>query len=164
MRKATTIAGLILAVGVLTPGGALGKAGGADRPIKDDSSGTTVIELATLGFVSDATGIGSHLGRTATHFDGAVTFTGPDTIAIAGSFVTVAANGDQLFGTFSGSGTDDHSGLVEGTSVYTFTGGTGRFEGASGSAPGSFRQVLTSTGGGTVTFAAHYSLNGTISY
>ena len=34
MRKAIMIAGLILAVGVIAPAGALGKAGGTDRPIK----------------------------------------------------------------------------------------------------------------------------------
>ena len=166
MRKVIMIAGLVLAVGVLAPVGALAKAGGTDRPIKDNSSGTSVVDLATapFGFVSDVTGVGSHLGRTATHFDGAITFTSSDTITIAGSFVIIAANGDQLSGTFRGSGVDDHSGLVEGTSVYTFTGGTGRFENASGSVPGTFRQELTSTGGGAATFAAHYTLKGAISY
>jgi hypothetical protein len=164
MRKAILIAGLTLAVGVLAPVGALAKPGGTDRPIKGGSSGTTVLDLATLGFVSDATGTGSHLGRTATHYDGALTPSGPDTVAVAGSFVMVAANGDQLFGTFSGTGTDDHSGTIQGPGVYSFAGGTGRFENASGNASGSFRQVLTSTAGGTLTFAARYTLTGTISY
>ena len=39
MRKAIMIAGLILAVGVLAPAGALGKAGGTDRPIKAQRRG-----------------------------------------------------------------------------------------------------------------------------
>ena len=110
MRKAIMIAGLILALGALAPVGALGKAGGTDRPIKDHSTGTTVLNLGTLAFVTDVTGTISHLGKTTSHLDGALTPTGADTFTIAGSSVTVAANGDELFGTFSGSGTLDASG------------------------------------------------------
>ena len=56
MRKAIMIAGLILTLGVLAPAGALGKAGGTDRPIKAHASGTTVFDIPTLTFVSDTTG------------------------------------------------------------------------------------------------------------
>jgi hypothetical protein len=164
MRKAMMITGLILAVGVIAPVGALGKAGGAARPIKDHSSGTTVVTLATLAFASDVTGTTSHLGKTTSHLEGALTFTGPDTLTIAGSIVTTAANGDKLIQTFSGSGTDDHTLHVQGTVVTTITGGTGRFKNASGSMTGPFSQVLTSINGATATFAADYSVKGTISY
>ncbi len=164
MRKAIMIAGLILALGVLAPAGALGKAGGTERPIKAHASGTTVFDNPTLTFVSDATGTMSHLGKTTAHFDGALTLTGPSAFDVAGSYVTVAANGDQLFATFAGSGTLDASGNATGTTTTTFTGGTGRFAGASGTATGPFSQVLTSTDGTTSTFAFDTSLRGTISY
>jgi hypothetical protein len=165
MRKAIMIAGLILAVGVLAPVGALGKAGGKDRPIKDKASGTTVLDLGTLAFTTDVTGNTSHLGRTTTHLDAVVTPTpGADTFTIAGSGTVVAANGSELFVTFSGSGTLDASGNSQGSVVTTITGGTGRFGNASGSLAGSFSQVVTSTNATTVTYATHYSQRGRISY
>ena len=111
MRKAMMIAGLaILSVGVLAPAGALGKTGGTDRPIKDTESGTTVLDLGSLTFATDATGNTSHLGRTTTHLDAALTLTGPDTFTLAGSGTIVAADGSELSVTFTGSGTLEASG------------------------------------------------------
>ena len=69
MRKVIMIAGLALALGVLAPATALGKAGGTDRPVQGSGSGTTVLDLATLAFVTDATGVVSHLGQTTVHFE-----------------------------------------------------------------------------------------------
>jgi hypothetical protein len=165
MRRAIMIAGLILAVGVLAPVGALGKAGGTDRPIKGDASGTTVVDLGTppLSFTADATGSVAHLGRSTFDLDGVLTPTGPDTFTIAGTVVLVAANDDELFGTFTGSGTNDASGS-HGTVTTTFTGGTGRFENATGSVTGPFTQVFISTDGTTSTFATDTSFRGAISY
>ncbi len=158
-----TLAGLVLAVAVLGPSAAVAKKGGTDRPIKDHSSGTTVLDLADLTFVSDATGIASHMGKTTSHAQG--TITGTDTFTIVGSITVAAANGDKLFGTFTGSGTTDASGNSQGPLVTTITGGTGRFKNASGSYAGSFSQALTFTDGATVAeYATRYSLSGTISY
>ena len=163
MRKAILIGGLVVALGVLTPATALGKAGGADRPAKGNGSGTTVVDVGTLGFTSDVTGVVAHLGKSTIQIDGAITPTGPDTFTLAGSAVIVAANGDELFGTFSGSGTNTASGS-QGTVTTTVTGGTGRFESASGSISGPFTQVFISTDGATATFATDLSFTGTISY
>jgi len=163
-RNAIALAGLVLAFALLGPSAAVATKGGTDRPIKGSSSGTTVSDVATGAFVMDTTGIVSHLGKTTTHFEGVVTSTGPDSFTLAASSVQVAANGDKLFGTLSASATDDHTGKIQGTGVITFTGGTGRFEHASGSATGPFTQVFTSADGTKLTFAAGYSLTGTISY
>ena len=77
----------------------------------------------------------------------------------------VAANGDKLFGTLSGSGTSDPAtGNNQGAVVVTYTGGTGRFKHASGSATGPFSNVFVSAVGTKLTFAISYSLTGTISY
>ena len=54
----------------------------------------------------------------------------PGTGTIAGTIVFTAANGDQLFGEVTGQFTSTTT--VAGT--YTFTGGTGRFENATGEA------------------------------
>ncbi|MGA6947167.1 MAG: hypothetical protein WBZ00_05370 [Solirubrobacterales bacterium] len=159
------IAGLVLVLGLLAPATALGKPGGTDRPIQGNGSGTTVLDLGTLTFVTDGTGTVSHLGKTTLHFDGVLTPTGPSTFTIAGPVTLTAANGDQLFGNTSGSGTLDGSGNARGTLVTTFTGGTGRFTRASGSSGGTFSQVLITTNGVTSTFATEFTLSGgTISY
>ena len=165
MRKAIMITGLVLALGILAPATALGKAGGTDRPLKGTASGTTVLDLGTLTFTADATGVESHLGMTTYHFEnGVVTPTGPSTFDITISVTITAANGDQMFGDVSGSGTNDGSGGSTGTTTTTITGGTGRFTGASGSASGPFTQTPISMSATTATFATTFSLSGTISY
>ena len=70
-----------------------------------------------------------HLGRT--------TFVGTEVINLATSVVTntgtwTAANGDQLMTVFNGNGTTDGIDAVF-SGVITFVGGTGRFQGVSGS-------------------------------
>jgi hypothetical protein len=161
MRKAIMIAGLVLAFGVLAPATALGKAGGTDRPISVHQSGTTVVDVGTLAFTTETTGIVSHMGKSTAEIEGVITLTGPDTFTIAGSAVIVAANGDELFGTFTGSGTNTPGGGSEGTVDVTYSGGTGRFTNASGTASGPFTQTPTGT---TATFATDISQSGTISY
>ena len=164
MRKAIMITGLVLALGVLAPATALGNAGGTDRPVQGNGSGTTVLDFATLTFVTDSTSVVSHVGRSTVHIDGVVTPTGPSTFTLAGSFTLTAANGDQQFGDFSGSGMNDGSGGSTGTTATTITGGTGRFTGASGSVSGPFTQTPISMSATTSTFATTFSLSGTISY
>ena len=114
MRKAIMIAGLVLALGVLAPATALGKAGGTDRPVQGSGSGTTVLDLPTLTFTADATGVMSHMGQTTYRFDnGVLTPTGPSTFDITISVTITAANGDQLFGDISGSGTNVAAGTPQ---------------------------------------------------
>jgi hypothetical protein len=162
MRKAIMITGLVLALGVLVPVTALGKPGGTDRPVHGNGSGTTVVDLGTLAFALDSTSVVSHVGQSTLHIDGVITPTGPSTFTVAGPLTLTAANGDQLFGDFSGSGTG--FGGSTGTTATTITGGTGRFTGASGSVSGPFTQTPISTDGVTNTFATTFSLSGTISY
>ena len=69
-----------------------------------------------------------------------------------------------MHGIFSGSGTIDAAGNSQGPVVTTFTGGTGRFENASGSYAGSYSQVVVASDGTSVTLATDYSQRGRISY
>ena len=74
----------------------------------------------------------AHLGRTTAIVEQVVTFTGATTAIASNTTVYTAANGDELFvswtGTASSSGADNTFSGPE-----TITGGTGRFAGATGS-------------------------------
>jgi hypothetical protein len=75
------------------------------------------------------TGQATHLGRYTTLFRLQVDLR---TASSLGSFVLIAANGNSIFGTISGHSTDvgDLNSIVE---TATITGGTGRFDDATGS-------------------------------
>ena len=94
------------------------------------------VEIATVEFpllFVDATGSGeaSHLGRFTLTYELEV-----DLLTLpfetSGSAVFTAANGDSLFTDIVGLGTPDGD-FVSVVEAHTITGGTGRFEGASGS-------------------------------
>ncbi len=161
---AVALAGLVLAFAVLGPSAAVAKQGGTDRPVTTKEAGSNVIDLATGAFVIDVAGTKSHLGKVTGHYTGVATPTGANTISLSGSSVEVAANGDRLYATLSGSATLDAAFNGQGTVVNTFTGGTGRFENASGVEKGSFSMATRSLQGGRLTSAISVSLAGTISY
>ena len=133
MRKVITVAALVFAVGVLAPAGALGKAGGTDRPVKGTTSGTVTGTLTSpLGITVDLTGNVTHLGKFSVHVDAVGVISGGE-VVVDGPFTAVAANGDQLTGTTTL--TTPLSQLSEvhtTTGLLTITGGTGRFSDASG--------------------------------
>ena len=74
-----------------------------------------------------------HLGRVTGRADQIVTFTGPTTAVASNTTTYTAANGDQLHATWSGTSVSEGP-LVKFSGPETYTGGTGRFTGASGSA------------------------------
>ena len=98
-----------------------------------------------------------HLGRTTVISTEAGT-AGPSGSAVAGTTIYTAANGDQLFTTFSGTATfPNPSGIVAFSGAETVTGGTGRFAGASGAFTRATRvNVILGTG--------QYEITGTLSY
>ena len=87
--------------------------------------------------------VGTHLGRSTSSGVGAITLYiaeqcttpsgGPGTPFESYQAVTiVAANGDQLTANSNVSGCGDGVTVAEPVGTYTITGGTGRFEGATG--------------------------------
>lgn len=176
MRKAIAVAAMVLMVGVVVPGSALGKAGGTDRPYMVSGSGTTVsTATGPLSVVGSSTGSvrGTHIGNATSITDPQfTTITGPDSLSYsAPNVVVTAANGDQLYASQTGTGTftPECAGTGDGCVVTlhiagTFTGGTGRFEDASGSTEVTVRAVRTSTDGTTSTFSTQFTNVGTISY
>jgi hypothetical protein len=145
-------------------GGTLGRTsdGGVTVPFR----GT--VEAAEVGqFVPPNTilahdvgeGNATHLGRFAWYSEFTITqnlATGVGTAT--GHAVLTAANGDQLYATFTGTGVVA-GGVATVVETYTITGGTGRFAGATGSftmnrsVQQATTHVSTGTFSGTITLA-----------
>ena len=97
-----------------------------------------------------------HLGQTTARVD-ETTAPAPGGVAVTAAITYTAANGDQLYVSFVGSGfAQDGIGFFSGTE--TVTGGTGRFAGATGS--------LSRAGSSQLPpgFGGHYETEGTLTY
>jgi hypothetical protein len=96
------------------------------------TSSIITVNFPFVHISTDGVGAVSHLGRTTLHGELDLLI-GANTVT--GTFTYTAANGDTLTGTISGFiPPPDPQGNVEFDSAVTFTGGTGHFSGASGSA------------------------------
>jgi len=103
-----------------------------------------------------STGVASHLGRWTAEGRIDEISLGADQVALGGSLTAVAANGDKLFVDFTASW---RISTGVGEQVLIFTGGTGRFAGASGDA------TLACLGSGdpaTLTFECNGQGSGTL--
>jgi hypothetical protein len=126
-------------------------------PFKAGCSGTA---SASGGHASSVASCqATHLGDSTETISVALTpGPGPFCQTNLGTGVLTAANGDQIFVAASGTSCfDPATGLVDLSGTQTITGGSGRFEGASG--------TLTVTGTvNPATNAISYTLDGSISY
>ena len=161
-RKALALAGLALALAILSPASALAGAGGTSRPVKGTISGMARLNLLTGAFAADVGGVTTHVGNYTAHSEGNAVIAGG---TLVGSSVTtiIAADGDQLTGTGEVSTADTPAGHTA-TQIITVTGGTGRFAGATGT----LRTTVLSTGfslvGDTVVRHDEGTVSGEISY
>lgn len=108
--------------------------------------------------VGNGGGIATHLGKFTANVTAIVDFA---TSTSTGTFSFTAANGDQLSGTIVGVGVLVGPFLAKITEVATIVGGTGRFEGATGT----FTMVrfdtfdpTTGGGSGSGTFEGHINI------
>ena len=114
-------------------------AAGKPVPFKGRSSGVvTTVRVDTVAGLAYTHAVGQ--GR-ATHL-GHFTQTGDTTVDLStgnarGTWTLTAANGDKLFLTMTAYGIDP----THGVGTFTVVGGTGRFQGASGS----YEQIITFT-------------------
>jgi hypothetical protein len=99
--------------------------GGTNRPFKGVAKGTITTFAPPLLEV-EYTGKATHLGR----FTRSETATLNSDGSVSGSIDYVAANGDELYTTFIGTFVSENTA----TGTYSINGGTGRFEGATGTA------------------------------
>lgn len=100
-----------------------------------------------------------HLGKATATFSETVTFTGPNTVTfVSTDLVYVAANGDELHARIDdGAAVFDAFGGLTLTATEMYTGGTGRFAGATGSG------AITGQAS-VVTQVGAYSTSGSIAY
>jgi hypothetical protein len=106
-------------------------------PFKGSFSGTSIVvsgRCDVLTNVISATGQITHLGRFTTAQSHCIDPTGADPLAFTqGVFTFTAANGDTIFGTYSGHLVPTATpGVFEVDGEFTIEGGTGRFANASG--------------------------------
>ncbi len=88
-----------------------------------------ILRLETTG-----TGIGSHIGKATLLAYPTINFTTPPPFAVRGTLVITAANGDEIFASFTGTrSVPNATGSFTINATYTITGGTGRFQNATGS-------------------------------
>ena len=134
---------------------------GEQVPFKSQSSGVSM----AVGFDpvkgiayqhAEGTGTATQLGHFTVTGEIAVYVNTPTGIAL-GNWTFTAANGDQLFAVMVGDGKD----ALHGQGTFTFVGGTGRFQGATGSC----QQIITfAVNPATVPVVAYTDvLEGTIS-
>ena len=163
-RKAVALAGLLLALAIVSPASALAGAGGTDRPIKGAGTGTISLDPATGAFTGVVPGVSSHLGDIIVQIEGVGAPAADGTFAGSGTATIVAANGDQVTGTITLTQVALPDGHTTTTVVLTITGGTGRFANASGTLTVVCRSGPPSSVGATLLIAAECKFTGHISY
>ena len=97
-----------------------------------------------------------HLGRTTGFSEQIVTFTSPTTAIASNTTTYTAANGDQLFASWTGTSVSDGP-LVTFSGPEVSAGGTGRFAGASG-------RSWISGSASFVTNTGQFTSEGTLTY
>jgi len=163
---AIVLAALVLGLAVIGPGPALAHAGGTDRPVMGTASGTARFNLLTNSFMVELTGTTTHVGLYSAHSEGSGAFAPDLTFAGTGEASIVAANGDEIHATTTLTTSSFAPGAFEhtSTSVLTVTGGTGRFEDATGTLTTHLDTTPIGVEGATVIAHAEGTIEGSVSY
>jgi hypothetical protein len=161
MLKAIIVAGLILAKLPLGGTAVAGRPRRTRRRIVLSGSGISTHDSVSRTFVELATGDVAQLGRVVLKAQGI--FAPADSVlAFTGAATLVAENGDELTGTFEGTSTPP-SDDADATFLLTITGGSGRFENASGTVNVVEHAALMSTRGTLFVYDNQFTGSGTLS-
>jgi hypothetical protein len=163
LRRTILISSLLLAFAALSPVAAQGDTKGTGRPLKGRLTTTVVSDAATGTANVDGTFRLTHLGKGTSHQTTTTVSVAGTTAVNAGTATYVAANGDKLFTSVAGRVTFTATGS-EATFVDTITGGTGRFDDASGTFTRTGVAVRVSVVGSIITQTGTASARGQISY
>jgi hypothetical protein len=128
-------------------------------PIKGEYTTTGNILVGPPIVQQEITGFGqsSHLGKSTFVAYSTLNLTTPPPFQLSGTATFTSANGDAFYTSFTGTATPNGQGANNVVMTHTITGGTGRFESATGSFVGSTVAVPGHTEG-VITY------EGTISY
>jgi hypothetical protein len=131
------VSGLILGGGLIGPAVSHAAASGTKLSLNGKSKGVASVDTSTnpSPVTFSSTGHLSHLGAFVALGNELFTPLGASPVlpySITGTETVVARNGDELFGSVTGTGVNN-SGATRGTNVVTITGGTGALAGATGS-------------------------------
>jgi hypothetical protein len=164
--KALGFTALVVWLAVLSPGAAMAKAGGTDRPVKGTAAGTVRLNLLTNHYVAEVSGTTTHDGLYRARDEGSGAFLPDFSFAATGEVSTVAANGDEIHGRSVLSTSPFTPGAIEHTTtqVQTITGGTGRFEDATGTVTGHYQVTPIGVEGATVVNHLEGTIEGSVSY
>ena len=124
--KMVTLAG-VLALIALLAAAAPASAGGSAMTVNGQGTGVIRLDPATGAFTGEESGVSSYLGKYTVRLQGVGSGSADGTFTGSGTATIVAANGDQLTGSFTVTGRGDTNRVV-----VTITGGTGRFANATG--------------------------------
>jgi hypothetical protein len=165
MKKLLGVAVLLSALMALLVAAAVAHTGGTDRPFTGKLAGSATFPddpSCPLGFrtVSQGSGTASHLGRVSMASDHC--FALPN-LMTQGEFTLVAANGDELHMTYTGTCNPPIpplGGITTCVADNVIVGGTGRFADATGEAE--VTGLVTNTG--APPFPITWTWDGTLSY
>ena len=125
---ATIALAVALALATVNPASALARTPGPAVPFQSRSSGTTTFHKEDGTLTGEESGVSSQLGKVTIQYQNATgTIDEHGVIKFQGELTAVAANGDQLTGSFETTGD-----ITKQTSKVKITGGTGRFADATG--------------------------------
>ncbi len=162
LRPAAGAAGGILAAVVVA--GSMGLAAAESRPfgatLEGHANPVPTSDPCVLTNTEAGTGKAVHMGAIAWASSETVNFcTNPEGADVTGEFVMTAANGDQIRGHYTTLAHPDfQAGVITFSGEWEITGGTGRFEQASG------QGTLTGEGSLAPPFGVMASFVGNISY
>jgi hypothetical protein len=162
LRRVLLLSSMAIALVVLSPVAATGAANATQRPVVGIAKGTTTVNLITGAGTTVNNGYLIGIGLFTGSSNSTFAYTSPNTFSSTGTGMLVTASGNELFITTSGTGTLNGT-AVTSTTVDTITGGTGRFEGVSGTITITGRGTSSSTVGSTETFTTAGIWIGTIS-
>ena len=141
---------------MLGPSGIASEKNPVERPLKSTGTYEIVISLVDGSMVITGSGNSTLGGQFTSYLEGLAMITPNGPVPISGAGAVTMANGDQLF----------YETHAEGPSTITsITGGTGRFEGASGTATGqALAAPVITVGADSITIVTVNRLEGTVTY
>ena len=170
-RRVTKAALAALVLPLAVGSSASASSGGTDRPISGTGAGINVLTFgagpATATFEADEVATVSHLGESTIHVEGISVLSDTGQPQLSGTATLVAADGDELGASFTGSGVvGGAGGALEITATVSgpITGGTGRFDDARGTITDRLVLVFTDVTPPVLVADVRSELRGTISY